>query len=161
MGAPAARRLWLFAATFAAVLLSLPRPAEAFTETYGSLSYGLPAANVTANSIYDTNTPDKVIDGNLDVGWVANCCIPVIGDSTSYKWITIDLGAIKAVQGVDLVVAQSPGGVSRHSVQYSNDGNTFTEVDLIERSMTTDDLLSTRVSFSASSTKSVGRFRLG
>jgi hypothetical protein len=119
-------------------------------DTYRSLSYGLPAANVTANSTYTTFLPKYVVDGNVSAqGWIADCCIPVAGDPNSHKWIQIDLGATARVAGVDLVVDQSPSGPTEHRVQYSNDNVNFTTATTIATTTYGGDILRPRVAFSA------------
>ena len=68
-----------------------------------------PNGVATASSTFNSNTPDKAIDGDVDTHWGA--------DSYPTQWMQIDLGGIFSIEEIRANVAQLPlVGTTVHDV---------------------------------------------
>src|SRR2546425_6022956 len=93
-----------------------PRPLAADVTT------SLPVLSVTASGYQDPNVPQNTLDNNLASRWSA------YGDG---QWIRYDLGALTAIDGVNIAwYLGSPvvNGPSRFDIQVSLDTITWTTV---------------------------------
>ena len=71
-----------------------------------------------ASGTWQTNFPERAIDGDPLTAWNAGGWVP--------QWIVIDLGAPHAVSGMSLIVAQSPAGNTVHNIYVSADNVSWT-----------------------------------
>ncbi|WP_323119471.1 discoidin domain-containing protein [Burkholderia alba] len=80
------------------------------------LSQGQPAA---ASSSYGAGlTPDRAFDGNLNTRWDS-----IEGSAAGTQWLSVDLGAVKNITGVDLYW---DAGAKVYEIQVSNDNASWT-----------------------------------
>jgi hypothetical protein len=77
---------------------------------------GFSSATASGN---DGNVPANAIDGNLSSRWSSNG----IG-----QWLRADMGAVKALNALDIAWYQGASRASRFVVATSTDGTTFTQV---------------------------------
>lgn len=76
-------------------------------------------AKYTASSSEWNNTPNQAFDGNEDTRWCAR-------DGSSPQWLSVDLGNVKTVKGID--VTWEKEGPYIYTVKVSMDGEKWDEV---------------------------------
>lgn len=75
-------------------------------------------ATATADSVKNTNTADKAIDGDLSTRWES--------EYHDNAWLTVDMGETKTVNGVN--IWWEGAYASEYTVEVSVDGTSFTKV---------------------------------
>jgi hypothetical protein len=93
-----------------------------------------PLGTATASASLPTEPPPDAIDGLSETQWGA-------GDSAP-QWIEIDLGTVRSVDEIHLLVAQFPEGDTHHRLLVAGADRVFTLAREFERSTAQGDVLS-------------------
>jgi hypothetical protein len=118
--------------TIAALLSprSMPDPCDAAAVPRNVAPFG----TATASASLPNEPPSAAIDGLIETRWGAGADAP--------QWIEIDLGSVRSVDEVHLLVAQFPAGDTHHRLLLAGADSVFTLAREFERSTAQGDVLS-------------------
>ncbi len=95
-----------------------------------------PRGTATASAWLPQEPPANAIDGLAETQWGAGAFAP--------QWIQVDLGSVRSVREIDLLVAQFPEGETSHRLLLAGADGVFATVERFRRSTAQGDVLTFR-----------------